>query len=48
MIGFGVSLNPVMTECAGPGHSFEAADAAELQDVFSNIAAQMGELRVTR
>ncbi len=48
VIGFGVSLNPVMTECAGAGHSFEAADAAELQDVFSNIAAQMGELRVTR
>jgi hypothetical protein len=48
VIGFGVGLNPVMTECAGAGHSFEAADAAELQDVFSKIAAQMGELRVTK
>ena len=48
VIGFGVSLNPVMTDCAGPGHSFEAADSAELQDVFSKIAAQMGELRVSR
>lgn len=48
VIGFGVSLNPVMTECAGAGHSYEAADAAELQDIFSKIAAQMGELRVTK
>lgn len=48
VIGFGVSLNPVMTDCAGPGRSFEAADSAELQDVFSKIAAQMGELRVTK
>ncbi|MFM5947970.1 MAG: pilus assembly protein TadG-related protein [Novosphingobium sp.] len=48
VIGFGVGLNPVMTDCAGPGHSYEAADAAELEDVFSKIAAHMGELRVTK
>ena len=48
VIGFGVSLNPVMTECAGAGHAYEAADAAELQDVFSKIAAQMGELRISK
>jgi hypothetical protein len=48
VIGFGTTLNPVMTECAGPGHFFEATDAAELQDVFSKIAAQLGDLRVTK
>jgi len=48
VIGFGTSLNPAMTECAGPGHSFEATDSAELNDVFSKIAAAMGDLRVSK
>lgn len=48
VIGFGVNLNPTMTTCAGPGRSFEAADAKELQAVFSTIAAQLGDLRVSK
>lgn len=48
VIGFGTSLNPVLTQCAGAGHYFEAKDSAELNDVFSKIAAQMGDLRVSR
>ncbi|MFM5916993.1 MAG: pilus assembly protein TadG-related protein [Novosphingobium sp.] len=48
VIGFGTTLNPVMTECAGPGHFFEASNAAELQDVFSNIAAHLGDLRISK
>lgn len=48
VVGFGTRLNPVLTECAGPGRYFEAADAAQLQDVFSKIATQLGDLRVTR
>ncbi len=48
VIGFGTTLTPAMTECAGPGHYFEAADAATLQDVFSKIAAQMGDLRISK
>lgn len=48
IIGFGTVLNPVMTACAGPGHSFEAKDAAELNNVFSRIAAQLGDLRLAR
>ena len=48
VIGFGTTLNTAMTECAGPGHFFEATDAATLQDVFSKIAAQMGDLRISR
>jgi len=48
VIGFGINLNPVLTTCAGPGRAFEAADARELQTVFSTIAAQLGDLRVTK
>lgn len=48
VIGFGTTLNPVMTECAGPGRYFEAQDAAALSDVFSKIAAQLGDLRVSK
>lgn len=48
VVGFGTTLNPVLTQCAGPGRFFEATDAAELQDVFSKIAAQLGDLRVTK
>jgi Putative Flp pilus-assembly TadE/G-like len=48
VIGFGTSLNPIMTECAGPGHFFEAADSAQLNSVFSKIAASIGELRISK
>ncbi|MEO5597810.1 MAG: Tad domain-containing protein [Novosphingobium sp.] len=48
VIGFGQTLNPVLTNCAGPGHSFEASNAAALSDVFSSIAAAMGDLRVSK
>ncbi len=48
VIGFGTTLNPIMTECAGPGHFFEASDAAQLNSVFSKIAASIGELRISK
>jgi hypothetical protein len=48
VVSFGVSLNPMLSECAGPGHAFEAADAAQLTDVFSKIAASMGDLRISK
>lgn len=48
VIGFGVSLNPMMSECAGAGHAFEARNAEELEDTFAHIAAQLGDLRVSR
>lgn len=48
VIGFGTKLNPVLTNCAGPGHSFEADDEGELKAAFSTIAAQLGNLRVSR
>jgi hypothetical protein len=48
VIGFGTTLNPMMMECAGPGRYFEAQDASALSDVFSKIAAQLGDLRVSK
>ncbi|MBA3776214.1 MAG: VWA domain-containing protein [Betaproteobacteria bacterium] len=48
VIGFGVSLNPVMKDCAGAGHFFEAADAAELNATFAAIAKNMSRLRIER
>ncbi len=48
VIGFGTTLSPFLTDCAGPGHFFEASDAAELSDVFSKIATQLGDLRVSK
>jgi hypothetical protein len=48
IVGFGTKLNPVMTDCAGPGHFFEADDADELNTVFSRIAASMGDLRISK
>lgn len=48
VIGFGVSLNPLMTDCAGSGHAFEAKNTEELEQTFAHIAAQLGDLRVSR
>ncbi len=48
LIGFGTGLNPVLTQCAGAGHYFEATNASQLNQVFSQIAAAMGDLRITK
>lgn len=48
VIGFGTTLTPVMTECAGPGHFFNASNASELTDTFTKIARQMTDLRIVR
>ncbi|MEN7537129.1 pilus assembly protein TadG-related protein [Aurantiacibacter flavus] len=46
VIGFGVDLNQIMRDCAGDGHFFEAADAAELNLAFGAIARNVSELRI--
>ncbi|MCB2065419.1 MAG: VWA domain-containing protein [Erythrobacter sp.] len=46
VVAFGTSLNPIMTECAGPGHYFEARNSAELSAAFATIARSMSELRI--
>lgn len=48
VIGFGTTLNPVMTTCAGEGHYFVAEDAEELNATFATIAKSLSDLRVTR
>tara|TARA_A100001391_G_scaffold53249_3_gene32480 strand:+ start:11419 stop:13407 length:1989 start_codon:yes stop_codon:yes gene_type:complete len=48
VIGFGVELNQIMRDCAGEGHFFEAADAAELNLAFGAIAKDVSELRIVQ
>jgi hypothetical protein len=48
VIGFGMELTDVMRNCAGEGHYFEAADAAELNASFATIADSISDLRVSR
>lgn len=48
VVAFGTTLNPMFVECAGPGHSFEAADAVSLQKAFDQIARRIGDLRISR
>ena len=47
VIGFGTNLGDFMKDCAGDGHYFEAADAAELNATFADIAASLAALRIT-
>ncbi|WP_225206186.1 Tad domain-containing protein [Novosphingobium huizhouense] len=47
-IAFGTDLNPIMTECAGSGHYFSAANATELSAAFEKIARSIGELRLSQ
>ncbi|MDL2353327.1 MAG: VWA domain-containing protein [Pseudomonadota bacterium] len=48
VVSFGTSLNPMLSECAGPGHAFEASNASELSDAFNKIATQVGDLRISK
>nr|WP_305958713.1 TadE/TadG family type IV pilus assembly protein [Aurantiacibacter sp. 219JJ12-13]MDP5262076.1 pilus assembly protein [Aurantiacibacter sp. 219JJ12-13] len=47
VIAFGTGLTDLMTQCAGPGRSFEASNAEQLNDAFETIAKAMSELRIT-
>lgn len=46
VVAFGTTLNPIMEKCGGPGRTFEAANAEELNDAFMEIASSMSELRI--
>lgn len=48
VIGFGVNLADFLKDCAGEGHFFEAADAAELNASFAAIAKNLSHLRIER
>jgi len=47
VISFGVAANPIMQDCAGSERYFVASDASDLDEIFSDIADRMSELRVT-
>jgi hypothetical protein len=48
VIAFGTELSPMLANCAGPGHAFEASDAASLNQAFDDIAKSIGDLRISR
>ena len=47
VIAFGTQLDQGLIDCASPDKAFEARNAAELTETFSQIATQMAELRLT-
>ena len=47
-IAFGTDLNPIMTDCAGEGHAFQARNGQELAEVFKQIAGGIANLRLTK
>ena len=48
VIAFGTELSPLLANCGGPGHAFEASDSAKLNQAFDDIAKSIGDLRIAR
>lgn len=48
VIAFGTTLSPMLEQCASGGRAFQANNTAQLNTAFSNIAAQIAKLRVSR
>jgi hypothetical protein len=48
VIGFGTSVTPLLQNCAGSGHWFQASNASQLSDAFAAIAAAIGDLRIIK
>lgn len=48
VIAFGTSLTSLLSDCANPGHAFEAKNADQLQEAFSNIAGRISQLRLVK
>ena len=48
VIAFGTELSPLLANCGGPGHAFEASDSAKLNQAFDDIARSIGDLRISR
>ena len=46
VISFGTAANPMLQNCAGAERYFVAADAAGLQQTFTEIARRMTDLRM--
>jgi hypothetical protein len=48
VVTFGTQINPMLQDCAGDGHFFEALDSEELSKAFDQIAKQLGDLRIAK
>ena len=48
VIAFGTELNPLLSDCAGPGHAFQADSGDELAGIFAKIAGSISNLRITK
>lgn len=48
VIGFGVTMNDLLKNCAGNGHWFQADNATQLNAAFAKIVASIGDLRITQ
>ena len=48
VIAFGTELNPLLSECAGPGHAFQADSGDELAGIFAKIAGSISNLRIVK
>ena len=48
VIAFGTELNPLLSDCAGPGHAFQADSGDELAGIFAKIARSISNLRITK
>lgn len=48
VIAFGITMPPLLSDCTTEGRSFEARNTAQLNTAFSNIAAQIAKLRVSK
>jgi len=47
VVAFGTDLTTNLSTCASPNKAFQANSASELNDAFTNIAAQISQLRLT-
>lgn len=48
VIAFGTTLTSLLSDCASPGRAYQANNADQLTETFSQIASQIAQLRVTR
>ncbi|EZP72490.1 Flp pilus assembly protein TadG [Sphingomonas paucimobilis] len=48
VIAFGTELTSLLSNCASPGRAYQANNASQLTETFSQIASQIAQLRVTR
>lgn len=48
IVAFGTDLTPALAQCSGSDKAFQAANSAELQAAFRQIAGKISKLRLTK